>query len=198
MHGQGQANTVGGDGQRRTEAPTGDDPPDRYTYDPRHPVPSLGGAMLRPDAGVARQTAVEARADVPVYSTPSLMQPMAETGPVSLTLHVATSAPATDFTAKPVDVHPDGTAYNLSKGILRRSYGPGGLPFTVSLWPTSNLVRAGHRLRLELSSRNYPRLDRHPNTVRSPERKTRPIMAGQVNHHDQAWPSPLLLPIIPR
>lgn len=115
------ANTAAGDGTLNAIAPTEKEPADFYTYDPLHPVLTAGGAMIGGAAGIERQNDIDGRQDVPVYTTPSLNQNGEVTGPVSPILYVSTTAPNTDFTAKLVDVHSDGSAFNISEGILRRT-----------------------------------------------------------------------------
>jgi putative CocE/NonD family hydrolase len=195
----GTANSSAGDGRLAREAPNEDDPADSYVYDPRRPVPSAGGAMLGPGNGVARQNDVEKRPDVLVYTASVLEEDLEVTGPARLVIHVSTTAPETDFTAKLVDVHPSGDTYNVSEGILRRKYGSES-PATeieVELWPTSFVFARGHRLRLEVSSSSYPRFDRNPNTGRAIPTETRPIPARQTVHHGRSMPSRLILPVIP-
>jgi putative CocE/NonD family hydrolase len=191
-----------GSSGRLTRSPPADDPPDSYVYDPRRPVPSRGGAMLGPRAGIALQNDVEARDDVLVYTTAPLDEDTEVTGPVRAVLYVSTSAPNTDFTVKLVDVHPDGQAYNISDGILRRAYPDrtGGSPqeIAVELWPTSMLFRRGHRVRVEVSSSNYPRYDRNPNTGRDIATETQPRAATQTVFHSAAAPSRIILPVIRR
>jgi len=199
LHSAGAANSAGGDGLLTLTPPASQEPPDRYAHDPNNPVPSQGGAMMGPRAGIRLQTNVERRPDVLVYSTAPLQEPMEVTGPVSLTLHVSTTAPSTDFTAKLVDVHPDGSAYNVTDGILRRMY-EGAEQLTeirIDLWPTSMVFLKGHRVRLEVSSSNYPRFDRNPNTGRQIATETETLLAHQTIHHSQEAPSRLVLPIIP-
>jgi putative CocE/NonD family hydrolase len=158
--------------------------------------------MLGPRAGIALQNDVEARADVLVYTTIALEQDTEVTGPVRAVLHVSTTAPSTDFTVKLVDVHPDGKAYNVSDGILRRAYPQPGRQapheITVELWPTSMLFRRGHRVRVEVSSSNYPRYDRNPNTGRDSTTETDPHPATQTVHHSAVAPSRIILPLIAR
>ena len=164
----GRANSAGGDGRLSLKAPAESARRTLLFYDPLRPVPSAGGAMIGPRAGIALQNKLEARPDVLVYSTPPLDKDIEATGPVKLILFVATTAPNTDFTAKLVDVFPDGSAYNVSDGILRRGYeGSSPTKITVDLWPTSFVFRKGHRIRLEVSSSNFPRFDRNPNTGRT-------------------------------
>ena len=165
---QGRANTLHGDGQLGTDPPPADIQSDTYIYDPNDPVPSAGGAVFGPRAGVALQNQIERRKDVLVYTTDTLVDNLEVTGPVKVILYVSTTAPSTDFTAKLVDVHANGNAYNVSDGILRRSYVAGRqdqpVKIEISLWPTSMVFKRGHKLRLEISSSNYPRYDRNPNT----------------------------------
>jgi len=199
---RGRANGLAGDGTLALEPATSPELADRYVYDPRAPVPSAGGAMIGPRAGIVPQNAVEARRDVLVYTTPPLETDLEVTGPVTLILHVSTTASSTDFTGKLVDVHPDGTAYNVSDGILRREYDgrpdAGPTEIRIDLWPTSMVFMKGHRIRLEISSSNYPRFDRNPNTGRRIATETEPVAAMQTVHHGAASPSRLILPIVPR
>lgn len=201
----GRANGVAGDGLLAFTAPEAPEPPDSYVYDPVNPVPTMGGAMLGPRSGTARQNEVEARPDVLVYTTPPLAEDLEVTGPVRLVLFVSTTVSHTDFTAKLVDVHPDGSAYNVSEGILRRGYGgPTGTgadrptEIEIDLWPTGMVFLKGHRIRLEVSSSNYPRFDRNPNTGRPLATETSPIAATQAIFHRGDSPSRLILPVIPR
>ncbi len=196
----GNANSAGGDGTLVPEPPLVQEPPDRYVYDPREPVPSLGGAVLGPRAGVSPQDSVEQRADVLVYTSALLREDLEVTGPVESILFVRTSAPSTDFTAKLVDVHPDGRSYNVSEGILRRAYSGSRATtgISIALWPTSHLFRAGHRVRLQVSSSSYPRFDRNPNTGRRVATETDAIAASQTVLHAPDTPSRIILPVIPR
>ncbi|PSN78908.1 hydrolase [filamentous cyanobacterium CCP4] len=206
LHSNGRANTLNGDGVLNLELPGENEASDRFVYDPQNPVPSAGGAMLGPNAGIQPQTAVEQRQDVLVYTTPPLSDAIEVTGSVQLRLQVSTTAPHTDFTAKLVDVHPDGTGYNVSEGILRRGYGDANNLLTesqtpteiaIDLWPTSQVFFPGHRLRLEVSSSSYPRFDRNPNTGRNIPTERQPVTATQTIYHHAAAISQLTLPIIP-
>jgi putative CocE/NonD family hydrolase len=189
------------------------EPPDHFLYDPRHPVPTRGGALCCwPGAlpqGAYDQTPVESREDVLVYTTPPLTADVEVTGPVLVTLYAASSAVDTDFTAKLVDVHPSGFAQNLTDGIIRARYRqstvrpepiePGKVyTYTIDLWATSNVFKAGHRIRLEISSSNFPRFDRNPNTGGALATETELLPAIQTIHHDGTYPSHVTLPIIPR
>jgi hypothetical protein len=200
LHSKGQANTAAGDGTLSQTAPTDNQPTDTFIYDPRDPAPTAGGAMLGQGAGIVPQNDVEARPDVLVYTTAALDDDLEVTGPIHLTLHVATSAPCTDFTAKLVDVYPDGSAYNISDGILRRRYerADASTEIKIVLWPTSNVFLKGHRIRLEVSSSNYPRFDRNPNTGGPIATETTPITATQTVRHTALSPSRLVLPIVAR
>jgi hypothetical protein len=205
------ANTLGGDGALAPRPPRRQ-PPDRYTYEPRNPVPTLGGPVCcNPKIfpwGPMDQRPVEKRRDVLVYSSRPLKADLEVTGPVKVILHVSTSAPDTDFTAKLIDVFPDGHARNLTDGILRLRYRhsletpvpvhPGEIcAITIDAGVTSNVFRAGHRVRLEVSSSNFPRFDRNPNTGRPVAEETELRSASQAVYHDRAHPSHLLLPVIP-
>jgi hypothetical protein len=172
-------------GGMSTVKPAGIDTPISYPYDPRNPVPSAGGAVLGARSGVIRQNAIEARTDVRVYTTAPVENDTEVTGPVRLILYAATTANNTDFTGKLVDVYPDGSAYNVCDGILRRNYSPGVNRIEIALAPTSMVFLKGHRIRLEVSSSNYPHYDPNPN------------QAEQTIHHGIDTPSQLVLPIVP-
>jgi putative CocE/NonD family hydrolase len=213
FHSNGNANTLNGDGALSADAP-GPEPIDVYLYDPRHPVPTYGGANMLPGSalhylhGPKDQRAIEARSDVLVYSTPPLEQAVEVTGPVTVTLFASSSAVDTDFTAKLVDVHPDGYAQNLTDGIIRARYResekqpsllePGKIyEYNIDLWATSNVFKAGHCIRVEISSSNFPRFDRNPNTGRAFGDDAELIPSIQTIYHDAAHPSHIVLPIIP-
>ena len=199
LRSSGAANGAGGDGLLTSIPPIAPEIPDTYTYDPKNPVPSRGGAMMGPRAGVCLQNDVEQRPDVLVYSTALLEEAMEVTGPVGVSLYVSTTAPTTDFTAKLVDVYPDGSAYNVSDGILRRRFNGVEQPteIHIDLWPTSMIFLKGHRVRLEVSSSNYPRFDRNPNTGQRIATETNPIPATQRVYHGPDTPSRVILPVIP-
>jgi putative CocE/NonD family hydrolase len=204
LRSDGHARGLSGDGRLAPEAPAAGEPADVFDYDPNDPVPTKGGAMLGSDAGIARQNDVEARNDVLVYSGPPLETDLEVTGDVSVRLYVSTTAPSTDFTAKLVDVHPDGAAYNVADGILRRSYVPVSAParaqptsIDIELGPTSIVFRRGHRIRLEISSSNFPRFDRNPNTGDAASTAVRSVTAMQALHHGPAAASFMLLPVVP-
>ncbi len=211
LHSKAGANSVSGDGSLSTAAP-GNEPFDKFTYDPAKPVPTVGGPLccdsehLAP--GPRDQRKVEERDDVLVYSTPPLEHDLEVTGPVRLELFASSSAVDTDFTAKLVDVAPDGTAINLTENILRARYRdsqvtptmltPGQVvTISLDLWATSNVFRAGHRVRLEISSSNFPRFDRNLNTGELAANSTKWVSATNKILHDKAHPSALVLPIVP-
>jgi hypothetical protein len=205
LRGGGRANSATGDGRLTTEPPTEDDSPDTFVADPRNPVPTRGGALIGYGAGVFPQNDVEARNDVLVYTTPVLAEDIEVTGPVSAILYVTTSVPSADFTAKLVDVHTDGVAYNVSDGILRRAYRASGQPAAaegtrveITLWPTSNVFRQGHRIRLEISGSNFPRFDRNPQTSDPIATAMAPAIATHAVHHGATTPSRIVLPVVPR
>ena len=209
LRGRGPANSLYGEGALSREAP-GDESPDRYSYDPERPVPSVGGPyMLLDNSGPFDRRMVERRDDVLVYSTPPLEDEIEVTGPISLTLHASSTAPDTDFTGTLVDVHPDGRATILSEGLLRARFRdsiespelmePGRVyEFKVDIWETSNLFKTGHRIRLEVSSSNFPRFDRNLNTGHAPGMDAEIEIADQTVYHDTSRPSHLTLPVIPR
>src|SRR2546427_12787658 len=155
------------------------------------------------------QRPIERRPDVLVFTTPPLKADLEVTGPVSVVLFASTSAPDTDFTAKLVDVFPTGEARNLTDGILRLRYRsslekselarPGEIyRLTIDAGVTSNVFLKGHRLRIEVSSSNFPRFDRNPNTGRPIATERHSIVATQTIYHNPEAVSRLILPVIPR
>lgn len=212
LHSGGKANSLTGDGSLSAEPPRFE-PFDRFTYDPANPVPTLGGPLccdpVHLMAGPVDQRPDEARPDVLVYTTPAFKRNFEVTGPVKLVLYASSSAVDTDFTGKLVDVWPNGFAQNLTEGIIRARYrdsqakpeflNPGQVyKFTIDLWSTSNVFLAGHKLRLDISSSNFPRFDRNPNTGADPETATRWVKATNTIYHDGAHPSSLVLPVVPQ
>jgi putative CocE/NonD family hydrolase len=202
----GKANSLMGDGVLSQNMPTTKEALDTFIYDPMNPVPTAGGAMIGPRAGIMLQNANELRPDVLVYTTPPLGEDLEVTGPIRIVLYVSTTAPNTDFTGKLVDVYADGSAYNVSEGILRRQFPhPNGISgsdkataIEIELWPTSTVFLKGHRIRLEISSSNFPRYDRNPNTGQTIATETRIIRANQIIYHTPEAPSHVLLPVIPQ
>jgi putative CocE/NonD family hydrolase len=211
LHSAGKANSVRGDGSLTTEQPPSESS-DQFVYDPSNPVATIGGPLccdakhLPP--GARDQRPDEARDDVLLYSTPPFSRDFEVTGPVSLELYAKSSAVDTDFTAKLVDVWPDGFAQNLTEGIVRARYresqeqpqlmNPGQVyKFNIDLWATSNVFRKGHLLRLEVSSSNFPRFDRNLNTGEEAASAQRHVPATNTIYHDAQHPSALLLPVVP-
>jgi len=213
LHSSGNANGPDGHGLLYTgEAEFRSQAPDTYVYDPANPVPTVGGPLCCDPAhlpgGPRDQKEVEARPDVLVYSTPPLDSDLEVTGPVTLDLFASSSAVDTDYTAKLVDVYPDGRAINLTEGILRARYResttgaakpivPGQVyEYKIDLWSTSNVFLKGHRIRLEVSSSNFPRFDRNLNTGKDASTDSAFVKATNTILHDSAHPSALILPVV--
>ena len=205
LHSEGKANTVSGDGELSTNEP-GEERPDSYTYDPRNPVMSLMDADAQ--AAPRDQAPNNGRADVLAYQTPPLEQEVEVIGPVALKLWASTSAPDTDFTAKLIDVHPSGLAVNLTYGIVRGRYREGynrpklmepGRPyeFTIRLNPVGVRFLKGHRIRLDVSSSDFPNFDRNHNTGADFWSDAEFRAARQTLYHDRERPSRLILPVMP-
>ncbi len=207
----GRANSRRGDGALSADKP-GPEPPDSFLYDPADPVPSVGGRTLAPvfgPGGIQDQSDVELRDDVLVYTSPLLTAPVSIAGPVTAVLHVSSSAPDTDVTAKLVDVQPDGFCANVAEGIIRARYreGPGrerlltpgeDAELTVDLWHVAHMFRTGHAIRLEVSSSNFPRFDRNLNCATSPGQAGPDEMQVAIQQvlHDPGHLSRLVLPVV--
>ncbi len=212
LHSRGHANSLHGDGSLDPNVP-GAEPSDQYAYDPANPVITRGGALLMtPEfrAGPFDQRPTEGREDVLVYTTPALEQDVEVTGPILVHLWAASSAPDTDFVARLVDVYPNGYAQNLTDGIIRaryRNFAGGEAPtliepgrayeYEIDLWSTSNVFKAGHRIRLDVTSSNFPRWDRNPNTGHDFGVDAELTVAHQTILHDSEHPSYVTLPIVP-
>jgi putative CocE/NonD family hydrolase len=244
-----------GDGSLSTQAPAADEEPRRFTYDPEHPVPTIGGNycavgelppqgegmepmwmrllnpalllrnIMTPGPADQKESAefftarepyrrLSERPDVLVYETDPLDEPVEVTGRVAVELWIASSAVDTDFTAKLIDVYPPNEDYPegydmlINDSIIRTRYREGfdrevmmqpGTPYRVTmlLAPTSNLFARGHRIRVDVSSSNFPRLERNPNTGEPIGRHTHSIVAEQTVFADAEHPSTVVLPIIP-
>jgi putative CocE/NonD family hydrolase len=210
LHSAGQANSAAGDGALSAAAPA-TETADSLIYDPVNPVPTVGGPLCcdgdHLPAGPKDQTELESRKDVLVYSTPPLAEDTEATGPVTLDLYAASSAVDTDYTAKLVDVWPNGFAQNLTEGILRARYRestavakqtvPGQIyEYKIDLWSTSNVFLKGHRIRVEVSSSNFPRFDRNLNTGKDGSTDATMVKATNTIYHDAAHPSALVLPVV--
>lgn len=212
LHGHGphdaQEDAVGG-GSLDFKAPVGSEPADRFRYDPDNPVPSWGAQYQSMDRGGPRdRREIERRADVLVYTTDPLEHAVEVTGPLSAMIHASSSAPDTDFTAALVDVFPDGRAIILSEGICRARFRNGtdkpelmernrSYEFKIDMWDTSNVFLAGHSIRVEVSSSNFPRYNRNLNTGNEIATDTETRIAHQTVFHDAERPSHVLLPVIP-
>ena len=205
LHSGGNANSRYGDGIL-SQKPSENEFSDKYTYDPGNPVPTIGGSRSEP-AGAFDQAKVEIRNDVLVYSTPVLKKGIEITGPITLILFVSSSARDTDFTAKLIDVYPDGKAYNIQDAIFRARYREG---LTKKVWmerdkvykiqinlnAASNYFASGHIIRLQVSSSNFPMYERNLNTGGNNYDETEWVLAENTIHHSKEYPSHLILPII--
>ncbi len=212
LHSAGHANTLDGDGSLDLHSPVGHAAKtDGFVYDPNDPVPTEGGAVCcNPKVfpwGPRDQRSVEHRADVLVYTTPTLEKDLEVVGNIKVVLYAATSARDSDFTAKLVDVFPDGRAQNVTDGILRMRYRsslekpepvqPGDIcKLTIDAGVTGNVFRKGHRIRLEISSSNFPRFDRNPNTGETIADAIELRKANQTVYHDAHRASHLVLPVV--
>ncbi|MEV7627981.1 CocE/NonD family hydrolase [Actinoplanes sp. NPDC089786] len=206
----GRANSSEGDGQLRT-SPAAEDLGDSFFYDPLDPVPTVGGPTLGVDglAGPADQADVERRDDVLCYTSEFLAEPLELTGHVALTVHMSSTAVDTDVTGKLVDVFPDGRAIILCEGLCRLGYRAGTsrprplepgqiVEATIDMGVTSNVFGPGHRIRLEVSSSNFPRYDRNTNSGGTIASMTGTQVARNQIFHGPAHPSRLTLPVIAR
>ncbi|MBN2316546.1 MAG: CocE/NonD family hydrolase [Sedimentisphaerales bacterium] len=208
FHSEGSANTASGNGTL-SPAKSSAEPMDTFIYDPNDPVPTTGGCnLVGCPIGPRDQSEVEKRDDILIFTSETLKSELEVTGPVKVVLYAATTAKDTDWTAKLVDVHPDGKPYNLCDGILRARYRdskdhpgliqPGKIyRYEIDLWVTSNAFQPGHKIRVEISSSNFPRFDRNLNTGEPFGTGTQWIKATQTIYHDKEHPSHVLLPVIP-
>jgi uncharacterized protein len=206
-------------GRLSRENPARSDP-DEYDYDPGAPVPTIGGATLmapihRP--GARDQRPNEERPDVLVYTGEALQSDYTALGPVHATIFAATDAPDTDFVARLVDVHPDGQAIVVTDGMIRASaresfpvpgvvrpvkpspIEPGRVyEYAIDLWATGITFRAGHRIRVEITSSSFPRWGRNPNTGESNVHSAHTEVARQRIFHDPEHPSHITLTVADR
>jgi uncharacterized protein len=214
LHSAGRANSNAGNGTLSTAAPERESP-DTFTYDPANPVPTRGGGLccthdqvVEEPSGAFDQRDVEKREDVLIYTTSPLDRDCEITGPVTAEVYVSSSAPDTDLSVKLVDIWPNGFAQNLVDNIQRLRYRDSSTQAEVlapektykvvmEIGATSNVFREGHRLRVEISSSNFPRFDRNLNTTESPEQGTKFTRATNRIHHDADHPSAIVLPVIP-
>lgn len=178
------------------EPPAGSESSDTYVYDPQSPVMTRGGALVMASdfrAGAVDQEPTERRADVLVYTSDPLPVDLEVTGRVTATLFAATDAPSTDWVVRLCDVDASGISYNVTDGILRASQEDGRRPLEVDLWSTSIVFKAGHRLRVQVTSSNFPRWDRNPNTGALPREATSLSAARQTVYHERERPSHITL-----
>jgi putative CocE/NonD family hydrolase len=207
LHGQGRANSLYGDGSLSTDEPT-NEPRDRYTYDPDRPVPFITEPTFAQIGGPDDYRPVERRDDVLVYTTPPLTEDTEVTGPVRVRLFASSSAADTDFTAKLLDVWPDGFAQRLCDGMVRARFRdgmdkpspiePGRVyAYNVDCWNTSQVFKKGHSIRLEIASSAFPKYDRNPNTGGPLGKTTELKPAQQTLFHDREHPSQVTLPVVP-
>lgn len=200
LHSSGKANSLDGNGWLSIE-PADKEPADKFTYNPADPV------ISKETMGPYDQTSIEKREDVLVYSTPNLESDLEVTGPVKVILFASSSARNTDFTAKLVDVYPDGRAMRICEGIIRASHrNPEEIPsniepgtiyeYPIDLWATSNVFKKGHRIRVEISSSNFPRFDRNLNTGNNFATDITMVKAEQEIYHNENYPTCIVLPVI--
>ncbi|MDQ1033250.1 putative CocE/NonD family hydrolase [Streptomyces umbrinus] len=190
------------DGRLTQEPPSAAERAEEFTYDPMDPVPTTGGALLMSDEfrpGPLDQTAVEGREDVLVFTTEPLTEDVEVTGRVRAVLFAATDGPSTDWVARLCDVDENGVSRNVADGIVRvRAATPGeATEHVVDLWSTSIVFRTGHRIRVQVTSSNFPRWDRNLNTGEPEESATTARVARQQVFHDPARPSRIILPVVP-
>jgi len=209
----GKANALWGDGVLAAGPPAADNP-DGFTYDPMNPVPSYGGNVCctgnAVTGGAFDQRKMEARSDILVYTSEPFQQGTEVSGPIEVTLYVSSDAKDTDFTVKVLDVYPDGPAYNLDETIQRLRYRDGydkplvwlepGKVYKVTLQPmtTSNYFEAGHRMRIEVSSSNFPRFDRNLNSGGNNFDEAQGVVAHNAVHHSKQYPSKVTITVVKR
>lgn len=208
LHSMRGANTRFGDGSLNKETPV-NELPDTFIYDPGNPVPTNGGCVLTLPSGVFDQSKIEERSDILVFSTDLLAENVEVAGNVRLTLFASSNTPDTDFTVKLIDVYPDGRALNICDGIIRARYrksmtkseflkGNQIYEYDIDCWETANCFRMGHQIRIEVSSSNFPRFDRNPNTGHKVGIDDELRIAKQTIYHDKKHPSRLILPVLTR
>jgi len=207
----GGANSLFGDGKLMTRKPGEQDNADAFTYDPMNPVTSYGGNVCctgnAVKGGSYDQQVMETRNDILVYTTDPLKEGVEVTGSVETMLYVSSDVKDTDFTVKLIDVYPDGSAYNLDETIQRVRFREGydkelfmekGQVYKVELTPmsTSNYFKEGHRIRIEISSSNFPRFARNLNTGGNNFDEKEGVVAHNKVHHSNEYPSQIRIPIV--
>jgi putative CocE/NonD family hydrolase len=211
INSKGKANSLWGDGTLTFKMPGNKDLADQFTYDPFNPVPSHGGGVCctgnAVKGGSYDQQRLEARDDILVYSSAPLEEGVEVTGFIETTLYVSSDVKDTDFTVKLIDVYPDGRAYNLDETIQRVRYREGYdkevfmkngkvYKLEMSKMATSNYFKKGHKIRVEISSSNFPRFERNLNTGGNNYDETEGIIAHNKIHHSSKYPSQIRLPIV--
>lgn len=206
---KGDANTLVGSGKLTRKRPS-TDRPDTFTYDPMNPVPSLGGNVCCTGnaikGGAFDQRIREGRTDILVYTTEALDKGVEVSGFIEATLYLSSDVKDTDITIKLIDVHPNGEAYNLDETIQRVRYREGydkevfmekGTIYPINLTPmaTSNYFKKGHKIRIEVSSSNFPRFARNLNTGGNNYDEHEGVIARNTIHHSKSYPSHIKLPI---
>jgi putative CocE/NonD family hydrolase len=207
----GHSNSLYGDGTLTTSPPF-IDRPDSFIYDPLNPVPSYGGNVCctgtAVQAGAFDQRKMETRNDILVYTSEPFREATELSGPIEPTLYVSSDAKDTDFTVKVIDVYPDGRAFNLDESIQRMRYRDGyeksvvwmekDKVYKVTLQPltTSDYFDAGHSLRIEVSSSNFPRFDRNLNTGGNNYDEDKPVTAHNAVHHSKQYPSQITVTVV--
>jgi putative CocE/NonD family hydrolase len=197
---------LGAEGSLTAAAPSMDSPPDRYTYDPTNPTPTIGGSIVSYvyTPGSVDVSRVQERSDVLVYTSARLESDLDVVGPLRMYLYASSTATDTDFVARVSDVFPDGRAVQIQSGILRTRYRnlegepellvPGEVyRFDIDLWATANRFKAGHRVRVDISSADFPHFDRNSNRGGAPGE---PIRAQQTIYHDRRYPSHLMVTVL--
>tara|TARA_A100001037_G_scaffold141232_1_gene128082 strand:- start:977 stop:2692 length:1716 start_codon:yes stop_codon:yes gene_type:complete len=214
IHSKGNANSSSGDGILNELIPNDNENFDTYKYDPANPVPTIGGTgpaggpVVSPvSAGPKNQFEVEKRKDILVYTTPPLKNNIQITGPVKMILFASSNCIDTDFTCKLVDVYPNGFCLNIAQGIIRARYrnswenpeflNPNEIyKYDIDMWSTSNFFHKDHKIRIEISSSNFPQFDRNPNTGNQFGMDKDLKTATQKVYHDKNYPSHIILPCI--
>lgn len=203
----GAANSLYGDGVLSASEAAAAEGGDVFISDPHYPVPTGGGHFIRVVNGSHDQTEIEKRADVLVYTSAPLESDLEVAGRVRVVLFAASTARDCDFTAKLVDVFPDGRAFNLADGIIRAAHRksmavreplvPGKVEeYEIDLWSIANCFRKGHRIRLEIAGSNFPQMARNNQTGNDPASDTELRIARQTVFHDRTHPSRLILPVL--
>lgn len=214
FHSNGNANTLYGDGYLNMTPPE-QEPPDKYTYDPADPVPSIkGGTGARGDisSDPIDQRVNEKRKDILCYTSDTLKDDIEVTGPINIILYTSSSAKDTDFCGKLVNVYPNGAAYNVcyaASGMISARFResvekptpiePGKVyKYEIKLRPTGFVFKEGHRIRVEISSSDFPIFNRNLNTGKDPYNSTDMFKAHQTIYHNAKYPSRIVLPLIDR